>query len=459
MPKLDQIQDEAVEFGLREKTWLLFFEMGLGKTFTAIKWIIKSKFKRVIILGRFDDLNTWEEELQLHAPQLEYFNVCARKKSGWRAMALSIAFYSEYPIILMTYDAVKQLKPLLLELIGGIDAVVADEVTEIKHPTTQRTKDVLECFVPRVMHRLGMSGTPMTNSPMDIFTQMKFADGGKRLGENFYSFRPKFFWPEPIGHRWHIFSDKLKLLNKLIYQKAVRAKKEDVLDLPPKVFYKKDCLLTDQQLHHYERVRDEFELELKGGEILELQYVVQQFTKLLQITDGFYYTEDGPVDLPSGKMEKLKWLMDLPEIRRKKKIVIWGVFNHELGLIRDAMVELGYHGVMFWKHTPDRKAARVQFRDDPKCQLFIGQAASGIGMNELKVSDTVIYYSRSLKLIHRLQSVDRTHRKGSEIHDSITYIDMIVPRTVDSKVYKMLQSHKDVADSIIDMKVALGMLN
>jgi len=451
--KLDDLQADAVRFGLAKRLWGLLFEMGLGKTKTAIDWLKAGKFKRTLIIGRFDDLATWEDELALHS-NFEHFNVCAKKKRDWRAMALCLAVEAEYPIILITYDAIKQLKPIIMGI--DWDAVVADELTEIKHDT-KRTQAVLDC-TRAIPNRLGLTGTMVTNSPLDVFFQMKFIDGGRALGDNWYQFRSRFFWPEPGGHRWHIFSDKLKTLNKLIYTRCVRARKVDVLDLPPKVYLKRMCSLTAEQKAVYDRARDDFELELKSGEILEMQYVIQQFTKLLQITDGFYYTDDGPVDLPSGKLDQLRYMLDLHEFRQTKKIVIWGAFNHELELIRDLAIELGYHGVMFWKYTKDRKATRIQFRDDPKCQLFIGQAASGIGMNELKVSDTVFYYSRSLKLIHRLQSEDRTHRKGSEIHDSIRYIDMLVPKTADEKVYRMLRKHKDVADAIIDGKSLADML-
>lgn len=451
--KLDLIQDEAVRFGLKHKRWGLLFEMGLGKTKTAIRWIERSGLRRIMVIGRFDDLATWEEELTQYS-KLDFFNVCARKKRDWRAMALCLAAASDIPIILITYDAIKQLKPLVKEV--EWDGVVADEVAELRHDS-QRTRAVIEC-TEHIPNRVGMTGTMITNSPMNVFFQMKFIDGGETLGDNFYKFRARFFWPEPGGHRWHIFSDKLKTLHQLIRRKCVRARKAEVLDLPPKVYLRRVCSLTAEQQAAYERARDEFELELKSGEVLEMQYIIQQFTKLLQITGGFYYTDEGPVDLQSGKLDELRYMLDLAEFRQTKKIVIWAAFNHELARIRDLAIELGYHGVMLWKHTPDRKAARLQFRDDPNCQLFLGQVASGIGMNELKVADTVFYFSRSLKLIHRLQSEDRTHRKGSEIHRSIRYIDMLVPKTADEKVYRMLRKHKDVADAIIDGKILLDML-
>jgi SNF2 family DNA or RNA helicase len=446
------IQDQGIAFGLKHKTWGLLSEMGTGKTLTAIYWAAKAGLKRVAVLGRRDDLITWENEIQAHT-DAHFVNICAVKSKAKRVERLRL--YEEGTLdvfCLMTYDSVKQLKDELKKV--KWDGVIADEFTEIKHPNTKRTKAILEVF-GATSHRVGMTGTPVTNSPEDLFSQMRFIDGGKRLGTNFWKFRNEWFWPEPNGHRWHLFNDARERLHKLIYETCIRFKKEDALDLPPKVYLKKECELTPAQRKAYSQILDEYELTLKSGEIWEFDYAVQQFIKMLQVTGGFYYDpEKNPIDLPSGKLKTLEWMLDLPEFRQTKKIVIWATFNHELELIRDLASDLGYHGVVFWKHTPDRRAARERFRDDSHCQLFIGQAASGIGMNELKVSDTVFYYSRSLKLIHRLQSEDRTHRKGSEIHERIRYIDLIVPGTVDAKVYTMLRKCRDLADMIVDGKSA-----
>ena len=446
------VQRKSVQFGLEKKTWGLFSEMGTGKTKTAIDWIVNAALDPVAVIGRADDVATWIEEIQLHS-DLTYCNVVARKGKKHRLIALG-----GYPanIYLLTYDSVKQLQEHLQKI--PWQGVVLDECTEIKHSQTKKTKAVLKVF-GRVPFRLAMSGTPVTNSPMDAFSQMLFIDGGQRLGTNFWKFKNKYFWQLPAGYEWIPHKGAYEKLHTLIYQTCIRFTKKDCLELPEKQYLKKYCTMTPAQTRIYKMIKDDFELELKGGEILELNYIVQQFIKLAQVTGGFYYTDDGPVELPCDKLKTLEWMLGLDEFRKTKKIVIWANFNREIEMIKRVAVKLGYHGVLFWKHTGDRPAARRLFRDDPKCQLFIGQAASGIGMNELKVSDTVFYYSRSLKLIHRLQSEDRTHRKGSEIHKRIRYIDLIVENTVDQRIYTMLRRARDVASEIVDGRAALSILS
>ncbi len=446
------IQRKSIRFGLRHGCWGLYSEMGTGKTLAAIYWAMQTGAWPVAVLGRSDDLATWQDEIRTHS-NCTFVNVCAKKSRKARIKALATPGAQFY---LMTYDSVKQLEPQLRRMTWG--TVIADEFTEIKHPGTKRTRAVFRVY-GATPHRLGMTGTPVTNSAEDVFSQMKFIDGGKRFGTSLWEFRNKYFWPEPQGYRWHLFPEELATLRRKIYEVCIRFRKEDALDLPPKVFLKKPCGMTPDQARVYKTVKNDFEIELESGNIWEFDYVIQQFTKLLQITGGFYYNEDKvPVPLPCDKLDTFKWMLGLHEFRRTKKIVIWATFNYELERIRDMAAELGYHGTMFWKHTPDRKAARERFRDDPGCQLFIGQVASGIGMNELKVADTVFYYSRSTKLVHRMQSEDRTHRKGSEVHDRVRYIDLIVPGTLDAKVYGMLRRYKDIADQIVDGKTALEMI-
>lgn len=462
-----EIQEKAIAFGLQHKTWGLFSEMGTGKTLTALYWAMRSGLKRVAVIGRKDDLDTWAREIEQHtgAP---YQNICEKKGRKKRAEALQRyvqrarahqAVSGATGFCLMTYDSVKQLKEELKTV--QWDGVIADEFTEIKHPNTKRTKAIQAVF-GHTPHRLGMTGTPVTNSPEDLFSQMQFIDGGARLGTNLWAFRNKYFWPEPSGHRWHLFPKNKARLHALMYEVAIRFKKEDALDLPPKIFLRQTVELTPQQRARYNEIKNEYELTLQSGQIWEFTHAIQQFTKMLQITGGFYYgpePERTPIDLPSAKLDRLKWTLDREEFRQTPKIVIWAAFNHELEKIRDTAAALGYHGVVFWKHTPDRLAARTRFQNDPQCQLFIGQVASGIGMNELKVSDTVFYYSRSLKLVHRLQSEDRTHRKGSERHKKIRYFDLIAAGTVDEKVYKMLRQYKDIAAEIVDGRRAQELLS
>lgn len=454
-----RVQREALKFGMPRDCWGLLAEMGLGKTMTAIYWALKRGFKRIAVLGRRDDLDTWADEIKTHT-DADYVNICTVQSRAKRLERLRLWEEGTLaPFCLMTYDSVKQLRDELTKI--DWECVIADEMTEIKHVGTARTKAVFKVF-GTTPHRLGMTGTPVTNTPEDVFAQMKFIDGGHRFGTSFWEFRKRYFWPDPMGYQWYPFNDTFKRIRRKMYEVCVRFRKQDALDLPPKVFLRKTCGMTRDQQKVYDQVRDEFELTLKSGETVEFNYVVQQFTKLLQITGGFYYydTPNGrrTQTLPCEKLRTLEWMLDLPEFRKTPKIVIWAAFNHELEAIRDVAARLGYHGVMFWKHTEDRKAARAQFRDDPNCQLFIGQVMAGIGMNELKVSDTVFYYSRSMKLVHRLQSEDRTHRKGSEIHRQIRYIDLVVPGTLDARVYSMLRRYRDIASTIVDGKSALEMV-
>jgi len=288
---------------------------------------------------------------------------------------------------------------------------------------------------------------------MDVFSPIRMIDPSL-FGDNFYWFRKRYFYQ--AGFEWVPRPKSLKRIRKKIFTCCIRLKKEECLDLPPRVYEKRWLDLSRRQRKEYRRVKDEFELRLRDGSKLELLYVVQQFTKLLQISGGFYYTPDGPVSLDCPKLDALRALLDLPEFRNKK-VVIWAAFNHEIRRIHRALKKDGIRHVLFWKHS-NRNRNRRRFANDPRIKIFVGQVRLGVGINDLAVSDTAIYYSRSLRLSDRIQSEGRTHRKGSEIHKSITYIDLLTRKTVDVKVYNMLREARDVANYIMDGKRALEML-
>ena len=445
---LGLFQERGVRFGLRRKTWGLFSGMGTGKTWMALSWIDEAGLRPVAIVARSDDaLLTWPVEIEKHT-KMSYVVVTASKSKKKRIEALG----KKARIYVMTYDAVKQLKKQLRRIPWG--GVVLDEATEIGGHNSQKTRDVLSVF-GSVPYRLAMSGTPIGNSAMDIFSIMKFIDAGTRFGRSFWEFKTKYFWCSPDGHQWFPFEDTYRRIRRKVYETCIRFRTEDHIELPPRRFVLRPCGLSPAQRRAYDEIRKEYELTLKSGEVLEFDYTVQMFSKMLQITGGFYYGPEGIEALPSEKLKTLRWMLSLPEFQKLPKLVIWANFTHEIRLIRRLVRDLGYESVSYWKHTTDPAKARLRFKNDPKCKVFIGQVSRGIGMNELIVADTAIYYSRSLRLIHQTQSEARIYRQGSAIHRRVRYIHLVAEGTVDEKIYKALRDARDVASLIVDGRRAL----
>lgn len=171
--------------------------------------------------------------------------------------------------------------------------------------------------------------------------------------------------------------------------------------------------------------------------------------KLQQINCGHIKDDDGVTHMiPNGRISALlEFLETIPD----KKAIIWGYFRADMAAIEAALKEhypgkaVFYHG---GKNDEERKAAVQAFRMHPEVLYFVGTQATGGRSLTLVEADTTIYYSQGYNLEHRLQSEDRNHRIGQR--KTVTYIDLIVPRTVDEKISRALRSKRDLAATILN---------
>jgi hypothetical protein len=196
-----------------------------------------------------------------------------------------------------------------------------------------------------------------------------------------------------------------------------------------------------------------WETQLESGEIMELSQVIVQLAKLKQVASGFIYDENGePHWLRNHKLPFLfKMLTDPDYFGDKPKVVIWCSHTAEIERVAEEATNRGIKHVTFYgSNRKQKNAARVQFRDDPKTRLFIGQVDSGVGMNELIIADTAIWYSNSLKVVSKQQSSRRNRRRGSEIHDRIHHVNICTEGTVDFPLAKSIKAAMNLAHDIMD---------
>ena len=210
--------------------------------------------------------------------------------------------------------------------------------------------------------------------------------------------------------------------------------------------------MSGQQKRQYDKILNNWEFQLASGKIVEIDHIVTQLTKLRQVSSGFIYDENH--EAVWFKSYKLKLLIDLlkdPDyLANKKKIVIWCAHTAEICMLVAVAATLKMGAVAFIGGSRKRKdEARRRFRDDKSVRLFIGQVDSGIGMNELVVSDTAVYFSNSFKVVSRQQSMRRIRRKGSQIHKVITYWDLVTEGSYDEVVLKSLKGNISVANYIL----------
>lgn len=447
-------QKNAVERALGCRDFAILAEMGTGKTLTVITILrhLYEKYGRVLrtlVVTPPITLQNWKREWESGSKVGDRVRIA----HGPRAKRLEAIEGGE--IVLTNYeslimpDVFKKLERWVPEVI------VYDESSRIKDYKSKRTKAALKLSM-LARHRYILTGTPILNSPVDIFTQFKAMDLGETFGENFFTFRARYLYDANSGMpqskyfpNWKIRPGALEEINKKIYTKAVRVTKAECLDLPPLVKKTLYVDLTPEQEKAYLEMKKEFITYIQDQACVAT-IALTKAQKLMQIVTGFAQVNDKPVPLSAKpRLDVLKDL--LTELTPEHKVIVWAVYKQNYLVISNICKALGIEYVEIHGEIPDKEkfAAVDKFNLDPKIRVLIGHPGSGgIGIN-LTASDYSIYFSRGFSLEHDLQSEARNHRGGSEIHERITRIDIVAQGTIDEAITKALANKQTISETVL----------
>jgi SNF2 family DNA or RNA helicase len=225
-------------------------------------------------------------------------------------------------------------------------------------------------------------------------------------------------------------------------------KKEECLDLPDKVYIRREVELTDEQVRAYNQMKSVALATIDGG-LVSTVNALTQIMRLHQITCGHVKLDDGTVvSLPNKRIDEL--LATLEET--DGKVIIWATYRHDIEDIKfHLQTAYGMTSVAtyYGETTSDERERIVNDFQDPNSELrfFVGNPSTGGYGLTLTAASTVIYYSNSFDLEKRLQSEDRAHRIGQT--KNVTYVDLIAPNTVDEKIVKALRDKIDIATQVL----------
>lgn len=485
-------QLEAIERAKALPYFALFFEMGAGKTGTAIN-ILRHKFAqsgellRTLVFCPPIVCTNWREEWAKHS-KIDLKNIHVLAGSGKKRVELfrEKAFgqvkapdgeLSSTPIgctFITNYEALL-MDDLFVEFRKwNPQALVFDESHKLKNHTAKRTKRAETLANPRdskTKQELPrplvyiLSGTPILNSPMDIFSQFQILDGGTSFGSNFFAFRARYFRDANSGMpkeryfpKWVPHPGTEEEFNRRIKSVGSRVLKSECLDLPPLVQVTHKVGMSPEQAKAYREMKQNF-ITYVNDKACVATIAITKALRLMQITSGFAAVkttgeEDDAPEVRFTGTPKLEALRDLLEqLTPNHKVLVWAVWKENYQQIADVCNSLGVsfvevHGGI----SPTRKNENVKrFQDDLSCRVFIGHPGSGgIGLN-LTCSSYSIFYSRTFSLEHSLQAEARNHRGGSKEagHERITRVDLTVEDTIDEIVTKKLAEKIEVGDKLL----------
>ena len=458
----------ALRKGWNLDEFAYFMDMGTGKSKVLIDNFSvlydKGYIGGVLIIAPKGVYRNWSSnEIPTHMPDHVLADICIWQPNHtqkflttWKKL-----FDDNYnlKIFLMNIEAFSTRKGVEVAekfLLAHSTLMAIDESTTIKSKNAKRTKSIVKLGKMAKYRRI-MTGSPITKSPMDLYTQCEFLNPELLGHKSFYSFQYEYAIIKRRNLGSYSFNQivgykNLKELNGLLDNFSYRVRKQDCLDLPDKVYTKRVVELTPEQARMYSDLK-KIALGICEEGTVTPTTILTQLLRLQQVCSGHVKLDDGAIKtFSSAKIKELEAVIE--EI--DGKAIIWANFTHDIESIVELLTKMygedsvvSYYGAT---STDQRDYAMSSFQNpDSQVRFFVGQPRTGGYGLTLTQASTVIYYSNSYDLEVRLQSEDRAHRIGQV--NKVTYIDIIAEKTVDEKVLQALRSKIDIASVVLQENV------
>lgn len=468
-------QEAAFAFALQEYAhgsgYALLMEMGTGKSLTAVaiagQLFREGKIRRVLVVAPLAVVPVWPAELAdfagfpYHVETLE-----GDKKKRLKAIQRLREDTSDaLQIAVINYESSWRLKAELAA--WDPQMIICDESQRIKEPTSAQSKGMHE-LAEGARYRLILTGTPVTNSPLDFFSQYKFLDP-RIFGPSWYAFKAKYAvegqginhatgktYNQVVGYR------NLAELTEKAHAIAYRVTKKQALDLPEEIDQKLYCELEPAARKAYDQLRRDAIAQIEGLPAVTASHIIVRLLRLSQICGGYIKTDvDGYEDDPkAGKLVKISSAKQklfeetLDEILEEpgKKVVVFARFTAEVREVCEhCRTKYGPDAFRLIDGSipaAERGPAVEAFQKDPRVRVFIAQIqTAGLGIT-LTAADTAIFYSYDYSYANYEQAKARIHRIGQR--RPVNYIHLVTRGTVDEEVLAALQHKRDVAAICVD---------
>ncbi|KKL06633.1 hypothetical protein LCGC14_2594070, partial [marine sediment metagenome] len=380
VPKLYEYQEVMKSAIITHKGWALFVEMGLGKTVVMLELFKMAKKGTVIIVVCPKSvIHSWVTDIKKFT-DLNYRLIIGTKKKRVKELVL---LFGEGGIGIINYEGLASLDTQIA-LFKRAGCIVLDESSKIKNHKAIRTRLITKVS-EKVSHKYILSGTPIANNYTDLYTQLKFISPNIWGGKNFYAYRNRYCKMGGFKNKQIVGYKNTDELKKIVASISTQYKKEDCIDLPPKVYSTRVMDMSPEMEKQYKQMAKEMVLELEGGTIEAGQAVVQM-GRLKQILAGEY--------LEPSKNDKLKELMELVDIamERERQVVIWTQFRFSHRVIREILTSRGIpFSNIYGDTTTDDRIKMIDDFQSGKTKVFVASiTACDMGVT-LTASDIAIY--------------------------------------------------------------------
>jgi SNF2 family DNA or RNA helicase len=463
LPMLWLHQILAIEKAETLEDLALFLPMGTGKSRCIVE-ILRGKYNknkkilRTLIVCPSAVCTNWRNEI------LKYSDIPASKIHVLEGSLVKRAetYESSEGIFITNTESFAYEKFSSTVIAHPPSICVIDESQRIKEQSAKRTKSLLKVSAAMqklpIHHRYILSGTPVLNSELDLFSQYLFLDCGKTFGKNYYAFRGTYFEDKNAFMARQSYFPNFKVrrgatdaIKLLMAATMVTAKKEDCITLPPLLSIEREVALGGEQKKLYEEMKKDF-IAFAESSVATATLAITKALRMAQILSGHLPLEDGSVYIlkDNPRADTLAELIE--EIAPSNKLIVWAVFHADFEVIRGI---LNKQKIKFAEVTgliKDKATELDKFEKEEDCRVMLAsQSAGGVGVNMIEAS-YMVYYSKNYSLEHNMQSESRNYRGGSNKHKSITRIDLVARNTLDDIILKALRDKKDLSTNILSLK-------
>lgn len=484
LPTLHPYQKVAATNAINSKAYALFMAPGTGKTPVAIA---KSDYvscqihsssnrpARILILAPKNVRQNWIREYSKFSRVRHVCHILQGSNEIERNYRLAASLLDDSvhsQVVVSGYDAA-----VATPLIKAVewDLIVVDESHNVANPSTQRTKFLLS-LRNSSQHRLILTGTPVRNTPFDLYSQLEFLGEGLSGFESFTAFKNFFgVWRTVPGKGIRVLQElnNIPLLQERLAKYAFVISKEEALPHLPKKYYDTlNCTLSKQQFDVYKQVAEDLQGRIDDIDIADavsVNNILTQMLRLAQITSGYAVTDESGLYRfdPNPKLEMLiEAIKDHLEESPDSKIQIWCAFKENVKQLAYRLNNIeAISTVTFTGDTSDdvRLDAEYKFNCDPSTKVFIGTArAGGVGLNLVGFDsnnpdaystncDWVVYFSKNWSSTDYVQSQDRAHRANTRVQVRVTSLE--VAGSIDEEISARVDSKIEMATSLQDIRL------
>lgn len=472
-------QAEALDKGYPRRAFALFMDMQTGKTKTAIDLCaahrMEGHIQAVLVMTKLSLRHNWVQQFKLHCPIP--FDVCLPDTGRRRDFDRWLIRPHDFKVMVVGWESLSagRMWQLCTEFVRSFRcAVIGDETTFITNHKAARSEHAI-AFGAQGAYVYALTGTPIPEGPMNLFSQFEFLDPEIIGIGDFYAFRNRYaimggYRPKdgpmagkPVQIIGYANMDELTAT---VAPHCFQVLKSEAYDLPPKRYKTYTVELTEAQRAAYQQAKKG--LIVHGKEELVLKNVLEVALRLHQITGG--YTVKGrtvrrmtrtkgeveeqvfdPVELvaPRNNPKMLELMSIVGSFNRKHQGLIWAVYKPEIAAIVELMKKEGYRVGQLHGAVPEMDRQKlVDLFQAGGVDWVVGNASTG-GMGYTMMASSVnIFYSNTFKMVDRLQAEDRAYGDGQT--KSGIWIDIVAEKTVDGLILRSLEEKQDVATFVRD---------